>query len=125
MLVAPAATVTDAGTVRLALLLDSETTAPPAGAAWLSATVQVEVPAELSDPGLQLRLLTVTLTDPVTVIVPPVPLADRPDPLADAKTTPVTPIGTVPDALPASVTATVATVPFWIMFWLGPERIHV
>ncbi len=42
--VAPAATVTEAGTVRRALLLDSETVTPPAGAADDSVTVQVDTP---------------------------------------------------------------------------------
>ena len=41
--VAPAATVTDAGTVTKALLLDSETAAPDAGAACDKVTVQLEV----------------------------------------------------------------------------------
>ena len=39
--VAPAFTVTDAGTVSNALLLPSVTTVPPAGALWLIVTVQV------------------------------------------------------------------------------------
>ena len=39
--VAPAATVTDAGTVSKVLLLASVTLAPPVGAAWLKVTVQV------------------------------------------------------------------------------------
>ena len=38
--VAPAATVTDAGTVSEVLLLASVTLDPPAGAAWVSVTVQ-------------------------------------------------------------------------------------
>jgi hypothetical protein len=45
--VADAAIVTEAGTVNKALLLDSATTAPPAGAAPLKVTVQLEV-AELA-----------------------------------------------------------------------------
>jgi hypothetical protein len=40
--VAPEATVTDAGTVSRALLLDNETTAPPEGAACVNVTVQVD-----------------------------------------------------------------------------------
>jgi len=39
--VAAAATVTDAGTVSVALVLVRATVAPPVGAAWLSVTVQV------------------------------------------------------------------------------------
>ena len=39
--VAPAATVTDAGTVSEALLLASVTLEPPVGAVWVSVTVQV------------------------------------------------------------------------------------
>lgn len=41
---APAATVTEAGTVKFALLLVSVTTSPPAGAVAESVTVQVDVP---------------------------------------------------------------------------------
>ena len=39
--VAAAATVTDAGTVRIELVLVRVTLAPPAGAGWVKATVQV------------------------------------------------------------------------------------
>ena len=38
---AAAATVTDAGTVKLALLFASVTLAPPVGAGWVRTTVQV------------------------------------------------------------------------------------
>ena len=41
--VAPAATVTDAGTVSAALLLASVTLDPPAGAVWVSDTVHVPI----------------------------------------------------------------------------------
>ena len=41
--VAPAATVTDTGTVSAAILLDNEITAPPVGAVWDKLTVHVEV----------------------------------------------------------------------------------
>ena len=43
LVVAPAATVTEAGTERSPLLLDSEIVAPPAGAAADKVTVQVDV----------------------------------------------------------------------------------
>jgi hypothetical protein len=39
--VAVAATITDAGVVKVALLSDKVTLAPPAGAAWVKVTVQV------------------------------------------------------------------------------------
>ena len=39
--VAAAATVTDAGTVRVALLFERVTLAPPVGAGWVRVTVQV------------------------------------------------------------------------------------
>jgi hypothetical protein len=42
--VAPAATVTDAGTVSKVSLLASVTLDPPAGAVWVSVTVQVLTP---------------------------------------------------------------------------------
>ena len=38
---APAATVTEAGTVRAELVLDKVTIAPPVGAGWVRVTVQV------------------------------------------------------------------------------------
>ena len=45
LLVAPAATVTDPGTDRAPVLLESETAAPPVPATLESVTVQVELPA--------------------------------------------------------------------------------
>ena len=58
--VAPAATARLAGTVTLALLLDSATLAPPVGAAALSVTVHADEPGATRLPGLQLRLLTIS-----------------------------------------------------------------
>ena len=58
--VAPAATVTDAGTVRLALLLETATAAPPLGADPLRVTAQVEVPGVVIVPELHETELTVT-----------------------------------------------------------------
>ena len=57
-LACPAATVTLAGTVTVALLLDSETAVPPEGAFPLIVTVQLDVPSPVTTPGVQLRLVT-------------------------------------------------------------------
>ena len=52
-LVAPAGTVTDAGTVSKVLLLARVTLDPPVGALWASVTVQVLTPPGLRLVGLQ------------------------------------------------------------------------
>ena len=57
--VAAAATVTEAGTLSSALLLDSETDDPPVGAALESVTVQVEAPALTRLAGVQVNVDTV------------------------------------------------------------------
>jgi hypothetical protein len=49
--VAPAATVTDAGTERVELLLVRVTVAPPVGADPVRATLQVEVPDPVRTAG--------------------------------------------------------------------------
>ena len=54
--VAPEATVTDAGMLSEALLLERETTAPPNGAGWARVTVQEDVPPEFTVAGLQDKL---------------------------------------------------------------------
>ena len=53
--VAPEATVTDAGTVRAALFEESPTEEPPADAARDSVTVQVVVPLEATEVGEHVR----------------------------------------------------------------------
>jgi hypothetical protein len=73
--VAPAPTVTAAGTLRTALLEERVTAAPPAGAALLSVTVQEDVPPEITEAGPQARAVVVTV-GVVTVIVPPVPVTE-------------------------------------------------
>ena len=89
--VAPAVTVTEAGTVNKGLLLDSGTATPPEGAAPEKVTVQVELPAvprldwlqprELSTTGavsdrvavwVLLLYVAVTVADPSLLIVPAV-----------------------------------------------------
>lgn len=69
-----AATLTDAGTVRLPLLEDSATFAPPAGAALDNVTVQELVPLEARAVGLQAReeILEAPCRVMVAVAVPPV-----------------------------------------------------
>jgi hypothetical protein len=78
-LVALAATVMVAGTVTLVLLLAKPTLVPPAGAAALSVTVQLEVPGETTLAGLQLTVLTVTGGEMLSakVFEPPPMLATR------------------------------------------------
>ncbi len=68
--VAPLATVAEAGTVRAALLLsESATSAPPDAAACDKVTVQVEVPPDATVAGAHCTPLTVvpgvTVTDAV------------------------------------------------------------
>jgi hypothetical protein len=65
----PAATVTEAGVVTWALLSDSVTSAPPAGAAPVKVTVHVDVTPPVTVAGLQLR--EDTSTDGGTVTTPP------------------------------------------------------
>jgi hypothetical protein len=57
LLVCPEATVTLAGTVRLALLLESDTVNPPPEAAPVNPTVQEVLPGVLMVELVQLRLL--------------------------------------------------------------------
>jgi hypothetical protein len=56
----PADTMSEAGTTRAALLLESETVAPLPVAAWLSMTVQVAELPEVRDVGLQFSADSVT-----------------------------------------------------------------
>ena len=70
--VCPAATITLEGTVTVALLLDSETVVPPAGAVPLSVTVQLAVPGPVTVPGVQLSELTAR-GELGSVMVPPDP----------------------------------------------------
>ena len=62
----PAATVTEAGTVSTALLDETATTEPPAGAALDNVTVQVDVAVDATVEGEQVTSVTVTVTGAVT-----------------------------------------------------------
>ena len=75
-LVAPAATVTEAGTVAVAVLpLASVTTAPPAGAAVLSVTVPVLPAPPVTVPGLKVSEASGGFTTRVDVLVVPLYVA--------------------------------------------------
>ena len=62
-LLAPDATVTEAGTVTAALLLARVTASPPLAAAAFKVTVQLSVPAPVIDPLLQLSALNDSAAD--------------------------------------------------------------
>jgi hypothetical protein len=89
---APAATVTDAGTVRTVVsVLDSETAIPPAGAAWVSVTVPVDVVPPDTVDGLSERALgrgPCEVRTALCVAPPPVPVivAVRVDAFAEVET---------------------------------------
>lgn len=117
--VAEAATVTDAGAVNNALLLDSATLAPPVGAAPLNVTVQLAL-AELA------RLLGTHERDvgtigggPPPVTTPPVNASVIALPAADAPI-PLMPI-VVLETPEAIVRLTTATVPFEMILAFIPE----
>lgn len=83
--VCPAATITLAGTVRLALLLESATANPPPGAAPLNVTEQEVLPGILIVELVQLRLLKPIATG--REIVPEPPLEGMEVPTAVVATT--------------------------------------
>jgi hypothetical protein len=115
-LVAPAVTVRLAGTVTLALLLDSATLAPPLGAVALSVTVQVDVPRETTLAGLQFRLPTGTIT-----MIPPVPDPGIDEPAALTGVTLATETGADVTLVPTTmVNVTTATTPLLMVVSFMP-----
>jgi len=112
-----AGTVTHAGTVSAKPLPESATILPPAGAAWLSVTVQVVDAPEANVPGLQIN--EVRLNVPPTAIVPPVAVVGMAVAAADALSALVT-LMAVPDVAGDSVAVTTATTPFWMTFAFSP-----
>ena len=75
--VAPAATITDGGTIKAALLLVNSTALPPAGAAWFSVTVQL---LEADGPRVAgLQTSAETCADPPPVLAPPVTVPPMPE----------------------------------------------
>ena len=107
--VAPEATVIDAGVVSRALLSDSATAVPPEGATLLSVTVQVELAKEFNDVGLHDNEVNPgAATPPGPLIVPPVPciIVALPDG-KDATTLPTpTAVLLTPAAMVILITAT-------------------
>jgi hypothetical protein len=78
--VAPAATVTEAGTVTVELLLARLTVNPPVAAAAFRVTVQLSVPDPVNEPLVQLSALSTGTPVPLrltTVEVPPEELLVR------------------------------------------------
>jgi len=74
--VAPAATVTLAGTTTAALLLARLKAKPPLGAAAFSVTVQLSVPAPVIDPLVQVRPLSTGTPVPLKLTTVDVPLEE-------------------------------------------------
>jgi len=72
--VAPVGTMTDEGTLRAPTLLDRDTAAPPAAAAFDRLTVQVEEPPDARLPGAQLNALTTVVATRETEAVWELPL---------------------------------------------------
>ena len=111
-LVAPAGTETDAGTVKLALLLDKLAANPPVAAAPVSVTVQVEVAGEATDDGLQVTAPRLATTDGPTM-VPAEPVVTSWAPVSEEAKVFETP--TVAELTPEGiVTLTTAIVPLAI-----------
>jgi hypothetical protein len=120
----PAATVALAGTLTFALPLVSPTAKPPAGAAPLKVTVQVEAPGALTLAGLQLRPFKLTGTTIDLVMVPPVPVVAMAVPEAEAARALVTPIFVVLTPV-ATFTLRTATVPLPIGVVFVPKSTQV
>ena len=121
----PAITVTEDGVVNAALLLDSDTTTLPEGAAVDKVTVQVEVEPETTVPGEHCRPAMLT-AGAKTVMLPPVPVTASPCPLGNAPRVPLTEIGTVePLGADPNPTVTVAIVPLAITVSFMPMAMHI
>jgi len=120
--VAPAATVTDAGTVRAVLLLsETATAAPPVGAACAKVTVQVELAPGAIDAGEHVSVET----PGIRLIVPPLPVTFANVPSGRTLSTLL--IGTDTE-LPLrgfNATATTATTPLPIGVAFVPLARHV
>ena len=118
-LVAPDAMVNEDGTVRLALLLDKATDAPPLAAAALKVAVQVVLPGVLMVAGVHVNEVSVGVTVPVPVMVPPVPVSARELPVGSEAEVLVTLIDVLLTPEPI-VTLTKATTPLEMLVAFMP-----
>jgi hypothetical protein len=116
----PAATVTDAGTARAALLSEIAIMAPPAGAAFESVTVQTELVPEVRLAGLHCTWDT-TGREFWTLMAEPIPETAVALPSATAPTGLRIEMGTVELLDAESVTVTTATTPLPIELPFMPE----
>lgn len=117
----PAATITLAGTDRLALLLESDTRKPPTGAAALRLTVQSVLPGVATEDAAQPTVVKEAgggETD--TAILPDPPVAGIKEAAAEAAARLVRLIGIVPEALGESWNVAVATNPLLIPARVSP-----
>jgi hypothetical protein len=106
LLLTPAGTVMVAGTVAVVLLLENETTAPPAGAGAVSVTVVDAVEPPWTLTGATLTVSSVVLVDGGGVAPVTVRVAVREMPLYAAE---LTEVEVEPTALVAKVAAPEAT----------------
>ena len=121
---APAAgTMTDAGTVKAALLEEIATAVPPVGAAPESVTVQAILPGGVNEVGVQVRLVSISEgCHPWTPMAPPAPETATALPSPKAPIVPLTETGTDPLlVLVASVTVTTAATPLPIVVEFIPD----
>jgi hypothetical protein len=120
---APAATVTEAGTDRAALLSDRVMTVPPAGAAPLRLTVQVEVPEPAMLVGVQFSPDRVVVGG--RVIVPVVPRDVMKSPAEDEAKLLLTSTTRLGLVLEDNVKVTLATTPLGMAVEFAPANRHV
>ena len=119
---APAATVTDAGTVSAALFEEIATAAPPAGAAMESVTVQVELAPAARLVGAhwkpEIRACKILIVPPAPVTAAEVPPGSDPITLLSGSET-------VAPLVADNVTVATATTPVLMVLAFNPLATHV
>jgi hypothetical protein len=125
-LLCPVPTVTVDGTVKLALLLDKETLAPPASAAPLNVTLHAAVPGAVTFEGVQERPVNLGATGCVIPIAPLVADEGMTLPFRSVTTTPVAwiaaRVSVVPELMPKLA---VATTPSATMLLFTPTTTQI